>query len=150
MPHKPSWLTTLIRVRDHHRDCALQALAESLNVSKIANDATQSTTKKISGLTRQHQESAGNSRINVAQLQELRTTRDGLQADLAMHQKSQKEADLSVQKAQKAVSIRDSEREVLIRLSERYELAQRVMAQRKEEQILSESVVTLCNRERST
>ena len=149
MPQKPSWLTTLIRVRDHHHDCALQVLAESLNVSKIANDATQLTTKQIAGLTKQHQESAGTPRINVAQLQELRTTRGALQAELDMHQKSQKEADLTVQKAQKAASIRDSEREILIRLSERYELAQRVMAQRKEEQILSESVVTLCNRERS-
>ena len=138
-----------MRIRDHHRDCALQALAESLRVSKIANDEAQSTTKRISQLPNLHQECAATSRINVAQLQELRTIREGLQAELTVQQQQLNESLVMAQQAQRVAALRDSEREILIRLSERYEMTNRIKEQRQEEQILSESVVALCNGEHS-
>ena len=50
MSQSPRWLPTLMRVREHRRDAALQSLAASLNVAKTANDATQSTAAKLSQL----------------------------------------------------------------------------------------------------
>jgi hypothetical protein len=144
MPQSPRWLTTLMRVREHHRDAARQLLAKSLSVAKTANDAAQTTTEKLSQLATVQQQESDSRHIDVDRLRQLRATRDDLRTELAERLRHQAEAAESVKQAQHIAGLRESELEVLTRLSDRYQATHRITQQRREEQILSESVVTLC------
>lgn len=145
MSQSPRWLPTLMRVREHRRDTALQSLAASLNVAKTANDATQSTAAKLSQLNVAQQQSNSTHRLDIERLRQLRATRDGLRTELAEHIQRQTDATAKVKQAQQAAVTRDSEREILVRLADRYQAANRLNERRREEQILGETSVTLCN-----
>lgn len=149
MSDQPGWLTTLTKVREHQLDFARQVLADALRVAKTANDDTELTTKKLSRLTERSLVSTGSSTINITRLQELRRIRDGLRAELSTLRRRLSDAEDTVKRANQAASIRNSELEILVRLSDRYKTVSRQLKRRQEEQILAEYSVTLCNGEAS-
>ncbi|MCX7421349.1 MAG: hypothetical protein NT013_17650 [Planctomycetia bacterium] len=145
MSQSPRWLPILIRIRDHRRDAALQSLAAGLNVAKTANDATESTAAKLSQLNISQQQCNSTHRLDIERLRQLQIIRDGLRAELAERIQDQTDAAAKVKQAQQAAVARDSEREILVRLADRYQAANRLNERRCEEQILWETSVTLCN-----
>lgn len=133
-----------MRVREHRRDAALQSLGKSLLAARTASDATQITITEISRLTATQQDRSSH-RIDIDRLLQLRAKRDDLRAELTERHQLQVEADARVTQAQTLVVTRDSEVEILVRLSDHYQTANRLTENRREEQILSEAAVTLCN-----
>ena len=144
MSLSPRWLPALMRVREHRRDAALQSLGKSLLAVRTASDATQTITAEISRLKAAQQDNSS-PRIDIDRLLQLRANRDDLRAELTERLQRQAEADAGVKQAQAIAVTRDSEVEILVRLSDRYQTANRITANRREEQILSEAAVTLCN-----
>ena len=139
-----------MRVREHRRDLALQSLGKSLHAAKSASDAAHSVATQLSLLTESQQRDGSSSpRIDVDRLRQSRSNRDDLRAELSASLRRQADAESDVQQAQSTAVARDSEVEVLDRLSDRYRAQRRIGDKRREEQILSEATVTLCNSGRS-
>ena len=144
MSLSPRWLPALMRVREHRRDAALQSLGKSLLAARTASEATQATATEISQLTASQQDHSLH-HVDVDRLRHLRANRDHLRAEFVERLQLQAEADAGAKQAQAIAVRRDSEVEILVRLSDRYQTANRIIEKRREEQILAEAAVTLCN-----
>ena len=148
MSHSPRWLSALMRVREHRRDAALQSLGKSLLAARTASEATQATATEISLLTATQQDRSLH-HVDVDRLRHLRANRDHLRAEFVERLQLQAEADEGVKQAHAIAVTQNSEVEILVRLSDRYQTANRIIEKRREEQNLAEAAVTLCNGDRS-
>src|SRR5439155_17850232 len=93
MFESPRWLTTLLRVREHRRDMALQSLAQSLQTANAARDSAESVANAVSSLTKVQQRDGSVGRVDVARLRQLRQTRDELRTELTERHRQQTAAD---------------------------------------------------------
>ena len=149
MSESPRWLTTLTRVREHRRDEALQSLAQSLQTANAARDAVDSVAEAVSRLTKNQQRDSSAGRVDVERLRQLHQTRDDLRTELAERHRRQTAADAEVQHSQAVATACQTEVEVLQNLNERYVTENRVTQRRRDERILLETAVSLCNSEAS-
>ncbi len=149
MPGSPNWLTTLLRVREHRRDAALQSLAQSLSSAKLVQDANAVIEEEASNLSRAQQGSGCFGRLNLERLSQFRQCRDGLRQELAESHRRLELANVEIRQCQGVVTARDAERHVLQRLTDRLNESDRTAQRRRDEQIGTESARSLCNGDHS-
>jgi len=145
MFESPRWLTTLLRVREHRRDKALQSLAQSLQTANAARDSAESVANAVSSLTKVQQRDGSVGRVDVERLRQLRQTRDELRTELTERHRQQTVADAEVQHSQAAATACQTEVEVLQNLNERHVEENRITQRRRDQRILLETAVSLCN-----
>ena len=145
MSELPSWLTTLQRVREHRRDAAWQSLAERLQTATHVRDATSRVVQAISQLRDTQQQNSQAGRLDFERLRQLRRDRDEWQTQLTQLQQEQSHADTAVRQAQSLAADKESEVEVLQRLSDRLLTSQLQARRRIDEQSTLESALSLCN-----
>ncbi len=149
MPGSPNWLTTLLRVREHRRDAALQSLAQSLSSAKVVQNANAVIEEEASSLARAQQSSGCFGHLDLERLSQFRQCRDGLRQELAESHRRLELANVEIRQCQGIVTARDAERRVLERLTERLSESDRVSHRRREEQVGTEAARSLCNGDHS-
>lgn len=145
MSSSPKWLSTLQRIREHRRDVALHSLAQSLQTSAKIGAAINGVEEEISTLSQAQQHSVRSGRLDAERLLQMRQGRDTLRSQLAELVQQQSVAEIAVRQAQSVVADQDAEVDVLRRLSERLDSADRQAQRRQEEQTPTEIAVSLCN-----
>jgi hypothetical protein len=145
MPAAPNWLTTLVRVREHRHNAALQSLAQSLSSAKVAQNANAVIEEEVSNLARAQQSSGSFGRLDLERLSQFRQCRDDLRRNLAESRRRLELANVEIRQCQGIVTARDAELRVLQRLTDRLNDSDRVSQRRREEQIGMESADSLCN-----
>lgn len=145
MSSSPSWLATLLRVREHHRDTALQSLAKNLQVAKKVHDSATGVEVVLSHLSLIQQQSSQARLLDSERLRQIRQDRDELRLRLTDLRSEQKVADAAVQAAQAHAAAKDAEAEVLRRLRDRLDSDRRQTQRRRDEQSPLEATVSLCN-----
>lgn len=141
----PTWLTALQRVREHHRDAALQSLAQNLRATAIIRDAMANVVAVDSQIRNSQQQSSLGGLLDADRLRQLRQDRDGLQSQLAELRQRQFEADKSVLEAQTIAAANETDVAVLRQLADRLLTAQRHEQRRQLEQSTLEAALSLCN-----
>lgn len=145
MSSSSPWLATLLRVREHRRDTALQSLARSLQVATKIHESAASVEAVLSRLGQIQQQSGQSGRLDSERLRQIRQDRDDLQSQLNDLHNQQKAADSAVQLAQANATAKDAEAEVLRRLQDRLDSARRQAQRRRDEQSPLEVAGSLCN-----
>jgi hypothetical protein len=145
MPASPNWLTTLLRVREHRRNAALQSLAQRLSSAKFVQKANAVIEEEVSSLARAQKSSGCFGRLDLERLSQFRQCRDDLRRKLAESRRRLELAKVEIRQCQGIVTARDAELRVLQRLTDRLNESDRVSQRRREEQIGTESAGSLCN-----
>lgn len=145
MSSSSPWLATLLRVREHRRDTALQSLAKSLQVAAKIHDSATGVEVVLSHLSQAQQQSGQSVRLDSERLRQIRQNRDELRSRLTDLRREQKVADAAVQVAQVHAAAKDAEAEVLRRLQDRLDAAHRLAQRRRDEQSPLEAAASLCN-----
>lgn len=140
-----SWLATLLRVREHRRDTALQSLAQILQAAKNIQNSATSVEAVLSHLGQVQQQCSQFGRLDSERLRQIRHDRDDLRSRLTDLRSEQKVADDAVQVAQAHAAAKDAEAEVLRRLQDRLDSAHQQAQRRRDEQSPLEAAVSLCN-----
>lgn len=145
MSSSSNWLATLLRVREHRRDTALQSLAQSLQAATQIHNSATGVEVVLSHLKQAQQQSSQSGRLDSERLRQIREDRDELRSRLTNLRSQQKAADAAVQVAQAHATAKDAEAEVLRRLQDRLDSARRQAQRRRDEQSPLEATVSLCN-----
>lgn len=145
MPSSTPWLATLLRVREHRRDTALQSLAQSLQAATKIRDTTIRVEAMISGLGKAQQQSSDAGRLDSERMRQIRQDRDDLRFQRTDLLRQQVVAEAVVRQVQANASAKDAEAEVLRRLQDRIDSAQRQAQRRRDEQSPIDVTVSLCN-----
>jgi flagellar biosynthesis chaperone FliJ len=145
MSSSPKWLSTLQDIREHRRDVARHFLAQSLQASAKIGAAINGVAEEILILSQAQQQSVRAGRLDAERLLQMRQDRDTLRSQLAELGQQQSVAGIALHEAQSFVADQDAEVDVLRRLSERLDSAQRQAQRRQEEQTATEIAVSLCN-----
>ncbi len=146
MSSSPTWLTTLQRLRDYHRDTALHSLAQRLQTATAIRDATARVEALIAQGTAAQQQLSGTGRLNFDRLLQIRQDRDDLQAQLVELRQLHSVAEAAVNQAQAIAAKKDAEVNVLKRLGDRYDSAHQQARRHQEEQSSLDIAASLCNR----
>lgn len=146
MSSSSPWLATLLRVREHRRDAALQSLARSLQTATQIRDAATSVEAGISSLGQAQQQSRHVERLDSERMRQIRQDRDELRSQRTDLLRQQVAAEAVVRQAQANAAAKDAEADVLRRLQERLDSAHRQAQRRRDEQSPLDVAVSLCNR----
>ena len=149
MPATPTWLTALLRVREHRRDAALQSLAQSASSAMFAKKANAVIEEEVSKLAHAQKGRGFFGRLELECLSQFRQCRDDLRRKLAESRRRLELANVKIRQCQNIVTARDAELHVLQRLTGRLNESDRVSQRRREEQIGTESAHSLCNGDHS-
>ena len=145
MPSSPAWLTTLQRIREHHRDSALHSLAQCLAaVAKVRDTATH-VESQIADRSAAQQQVSDQRRLDPNRLRQIRQDRDDLRTQLAALRQQQSVAESAVCQAQAMATKKNTELDALRKLSSRYDSAHQQARRRQEEQSPVETAASLCN-----
>lgn len=145
MSSSSPWLNTLLRVREHRHDAALQSLAQSLQAAETIRDTAVSVETALSGLRQAHRQNGQSGHLDSERLRQLRQERDDLQSQREFLTNQQQASDAVVQQNRKVVAAKDAEAEVLRRLQDRLDSAHRQAQRRQQEQSSVDVTVSLCN-----
>ena len=136
MSSSPQWLSILQRVREHRRDTALHSLAQSLQAAARIRDAINITDTAIARLADAQQQSTPSGRLDADRLRQIRQDRDALRFQLTELRQQQSAANAAIRQAQSVAAEKDAEVDVLQRLSDRHDSADRQARRRQDEQSL--------------
>lgn len=145
MPSPSTWLATLLRVREHRHDAALQSLAQSLHVAKSIRDVATDVEAKLSQLGQALQHAGQSGRLDSDRIRQLRQDRDVLRIRQDDLRSQQTTANAAVRQAQTDATAKDAEAEILRRLRDRLDYAHQQTQRRREEQTPLEIALSLCN-----
>lgn len=145
MTSSPKWLSILQRVREHRRDAALHSLAQSLQAATKIREAISGVEETISSLSHAQQQCAHAGRLDAERLLQIRQDRDNLRSQLTDLIRRRGAAEVAVVQIQAIAAEKDAEVDVLRRLSDRYDSADRQARRRQDEQSLTEFAASLCN-----
>lgn len=145
MSSSSPWLATLLRVREHRRDTALQSLAQSLQAASKIHESAAAVEVVLTRLNQTQRQCSQFGGLDSERLRQIRQDRDDLRRRLNEFQTQQKAADAAVQLAQANATAKDAEAEVLRRLQDRLDSTQRLVQRRRDEQSPLEVTVSLCN-----
>ena len=149
MSSSPSWLATLLRVREYRRDTALQSLAQNLRTATQIRDAATSVEALISSLGQAQQQGRHVERLDSERMRQIRQDRDDLRSQRTDLLRQQVAAEDVVRHAQANVAAKDAEAEALRRLQDRLDSAHRQAQRRRDEQTPLDIAASLCNRKLS-
>ena len=145
MSSSSPWLATLLRVREHRRDAALQSLAQSLQAATQIRETTTSVETMLSRLGQAQQPSRHAERLDSERLRQIRQDRDDLRSQRTDLLRQQVAAEDVVRQAQANASAKDAEADVLRRLQDRLDSAHRQAQRRRDEQTPLDVAASLCN-----
>ena len=145
MLSSPKWLSTLQRVREHRRDAALHSLAQRLQAATKIREAISGVEETISSLSHAQQQCINSGRLDAERLLQIRQDRDNLRSRLSDLNRQRGVAEAVVGQVQAIAAEKDAEVDVLRRLSDRYDSADRQARRRQDEQSLTEFAASLCN-----
>ncbi len=140
-----NWLATLQRIREYHRDTAMQSLAKSLRTAAQIHDRTASVEAMISSLGQAQQQNRRAERLDAERMRQTRQDRDELRSQRADLKLEQVAADSVVRQAQATAAAKKAEADVLDRLRDRLDSAHRQAQRRRNEQSPLDVAVSLCN-----
>lgn len=144
MASSSNWLATLLRIRKHRHDTALQSLAQSLSVARAIHDRATDVEAKLSQLGLAQKQTSQSGQLDSERLRQFRQDRDLLRGHRNDLRNQQTSADAAVRQAQSEAAEKDAETEVLRRLRDQLHSAYLQVQRRRDEQTLLENTVSLC------
>ena len=146
MTQSPKWLTTLLRLREHHRDVARQSLAQYLSVEKSLEALQTQVLSDLAGDAIESLPDNAPRRLDLDRLKNQRRDRDDLNRQLHSLNQQRAEANFVLRQSQAELTSKTSEVDVLLKLLDRNRHAQAQSDRRIEEQAALDSALSLCNR----
>lgn len=144
MPSTLPWLSTLLHLREHHHDVALQSLARDLQAANSIREQAKSVETMISRLDATQKKHFQTGALASERLRQIRDERNDLNEHLNQLRNQQHTANSVFQQSRLAAKKADSEAEVLRRLQDRLESARRQAQRHREEQFPLEVADSLC------